>query len=207
MLTSWTEPAKHSASPVSVDSITEQWVGADHCYSCLDQERCAGGAGGWKDATGLAWQGSLFQPCRCAVRRTAKTSGLLFISTRPHHAGVPEVFTRHFGKWRAGAMAIGGDQTAHLLWRLRNGEAPQKNKVRGGGWWWLLLLLLHCGCTATGKRASWSRGEAEQIECRNATTGCALRSSVDLPIAPTANNVATLLPAAQGGGPAHRHQW
>lgn len=24
------------------DSITEEWVGADHCYSCLDQERCAG---------------------------------------------------------------------------------------------------------------------------------------------------------------------
>ena len=45
------------------------------------------------------------------------------------HPGVPDVFARHYGKWRAGAMAIGGDQTAHLLWRLRNGEAPLKNKV------------------------------------------------------------------------------
>lgn len=115
------------------------------------------GLGNGEDASGLAWQGRLSQPGRYVVGRTAKPSGLLFISTRPHHAGVPEVFTRHFGKWRAGAMAIGGDQTAHLLWRLRNGEAPQKNKVRGGGWWW--LLLLHCGRTATGKRATWSRGE------------------------------------------------
>lgn len=47
-------------------------------------------------------------------------------------AGVPDVFRRHYGKWRAGAMAIGGDQTAHLLWRLRNGEVSQHNKVGVG---------------------------------------------------------------------------
>lgn len=94
------------------DSITEQWVGADHCYSCLDQERCA---------------------------------------------GVPEVFTRHFGKWRAGAMAIGGDQTAHLLWRLRNGEAPQKNKPK------VVVLLIGTNDLGAAAADAWDVREAAQL--------------------------------------------
>lgn len=43
--------------------------------------------------------------------------------------GVDAVFRRHFARWNASVMAVGGDQTAHLLWRLLNGEAPRKNKV------------------------------------------------------------------------------
>jgi len=51
---------------------------------------------------------------------------------------VPAVFERHYGKFNAGVMAVGGDQTAHLLWRLRNGEVPAVHKVGnsrdGAGW-------------------------------------------------------------------------
>ena len=49
--------------------------------------------------------------------------------------GVPEVFARHYDKWGGGGAggaavsAIGGDQTAHLLWRLANGEVPPAHKV------------------------------------------------------------------------------
>lgn len=40
------------------------------------------------------------------------------------------MFKRHYSKWRAGVLAIGGDQTAHLLWRLRNGEVPVKRQPK-----------------------------------------------------------------------------
>ncbi|KAI7835515.1 hypothetical protein COHA_010589 [Chlorella ohadii] len=94
------------------DSITEEWAGADHCYSCLDQERCA---------------------------------------------GVPDVFRRHYAKWRAGAMAIGGDQTAHLLWRLRNGEAPQKNKPK------VVVLLIGTNDLGAAAADASDLREAEQL--------------------------------------------
>ena len=48
--------------------------------------------------------------------------------------GAPEVFARHWGQYNASAIAIGGDQTAHLLWRLAHGEAPKVHKV-STGWW------------------------------------------------------------------------
>lgn len=44
--------------------------------------------------------------------------------------GVHDVFLRHYSKFNGGVMAEGGDQTAHLLWRLRNGEAPAVNKPK-----------------------------------------------------------------------------
>ena len=61
--------------------------------------------------------------------------------------GVPAVFARHYSKFNASVMAVGGDQVAHLMWRLQNGEAPLVNKVGAqrsgvgsgcwlaGGWW------------------------------------------------------------------------
>ena len=50
--------------------------------------------------------------------------------------GVDAVFARHYSKFNASVMAVGGDQVAHLMWRMQNGEAPVKNKVGGwvGGW-------------------------------------------------------------------------
>lgn len=39
-------------------------------------------------------------------------------------AGVPAVFDREFRPLGALALAISGDQTQHLLWRLKHGELP-----------------------------------------------------------------------------------
>jgi len=69
-----------------------------------------------------------YSPCH-ARSREAPAALTPTLARALNWAGVPDVFRRHYAKWRAGAMAIGGDQTAHLLVRLRNGEAPQKNKV------------------------------------------------------------------------------
>lgn len=44
--------------------------------------------------------------------------------------GVPAVFAKHYAKYNAGVMAVGGDQTAHLMWRLQHGEVPQKHKPK-----------------------------------------------------------------------------
>lgn len=42
-------------------------------------------------------------------------------------SGVPQIFQKFFtSKYPAAALAISGDQTAHLAWRLQNGELPQK---------------------------------------------------------------------------------
>ena len=49
-------------------------------------------------------------------------------------------------------MAVGGDQSAHLLWRLRNGEAPQVHKVGG--------VVVVCVCVVYGWVGGWvGRGE------------------------------------------------
>ena len=47
--------------------------------------------------------------------------------------GVDAVFARHYSKFNASVMAVGGDQVAHLMWRLQNGEAPVKHKVGAAG--------------------------------------------------------------------------
>lgn len=38
--------------------------------------------------------------------------------------GIPLVFHQEFGRIRSLCLAISGDQTQHLLWRLMNGELP-----------------------------------------------------------------------------------
>lgn len=40
------------------------------------------------------------------------------------YEAVPAIFERLFGRWHSTTLAISGDQTSHLLWRLRNGEIP-----------------------------------------------------------------------------------
>lgn len=40
------------------------------------------------------------------------------------------MFAKHYAKYNAGVMAVGGDQTAHLMWRLQHGEVPQKHKPK-----------------------------------------------------------------------------
>ncbi|KAK9861265.1 hypothetical protein WJX84_008063 [Apatococcus fuscideae] len=38
---------------------------------------------------------------------------------------VPAVYTRNYGRLRGGVFAISGDTSQNLLWRLKNGEAPE----------------------------------------------------------------------------------
>ncbi|KAL4448233.1 hypothetical protein ABPG75_005452 [Micractinium tetrahymenae] len=61
---------------------------------------------------------------------TESWSGTDLCKPVPRAQGVDEVFRRHFAKWNASVMAVGGDQTAHLQWRIMNGEVPAKNKPR-----------------------------------------------------------------------------
>lgn len=61
---------------------------------------------------------------------TESWSGTDLCKPVPRAHGVDAVFRRHFAKWNASVMAVGGDQTAHLLWRLLHGEAPRNNKPR-----------------------------------------------------------------------------
>ncbi|GAB4817138.1 hypothetical protein N2152v2_004184 [Parachlorella kessleri] len=60
--------------------------------------------------------------------------------------GVPEIFRDYFGsKYRAGVLAIGGDQTAHLLWRMRHGEVPEKHAPK--------VVVIHIGTNDLGAGA------------------------------------------------------
>lgn len=45
--------------------------------------------------------------------------------------GVDEVFRKHFGLFDARAFGIGGDESAHLLWRLLHGELPNGTTASG----------------------------------------------------------------------------
>eukprot|EP01061_Rhynchopus_euleeides_P006760 TRINITY_DN15800_c0_g1_i1.p2 TRINITY_DN15800_c0_g1~~TRINITY_DN15800_c0_g1_i1.p2 ORF type:complete len:315 (+),score=85.41 TRINITY_DN15800_c0_g1_i1:390-1334(+) len=44
--------------------------------------------------------------------------------------GIPEVFHKEFGDKETMVLAISGDQTAHLRWRMRNGEGAAVKKAR-----------------------------------------------------------------------------
>lgn len=45
---------------------------------------------------------------------------------------VPAVFSRFWGADSAAAQGIGGDQVAHLIWRMQRGALPKKNPVGAG---------------------------------------------------------------------------
>lgn len=64
------------------------------------------------------WRGTdLCEPCS-PTRRSACDA-------------VPAVFSKTWGRRRALALGIGGDQVAHLMWRLQNGHLPRRNQVGG----------------------------------------------------------------------------
>ena len=43
--------------------------------------------------------------------------------------GVPQLLKQNYGKYRPGVMGMSMDESAHLLWRLMNGQIPKKNFV------------------------------------------------------------------------------
>ena len=60
--------------------------------------------------------------------RAAATAGVSRISQRA--TGTPEVLAATFGqRFDPMVLAISGDQTQHVLYRLRNGEAPAKGAI------------------------------------------------------------------------------
>lgn len=52
--------------------------------------------------------------------------------------GIPEVLQREFGELSPLALAISGDQTQHLLWRIENGEFPRRLQPEV----WCMVALL-----------------------------------------------------------------
>lgn len=44
--------------------------------------------------------------------------------------GCDKIFKREYGHLKADALGIAGDQTPHLLWRLKNGELPPELQVK-----------------------------------------------------------------------------
>ncbi|KAI3426404.1 hypothetical protein D9Q98_008774 [Chlorella vulgaris] len=61
---------------------------------------------------------------------TERWAGTDLCAACEYAAGIPEVFAQHYSKFNASVMAVGGDQTAHLMWRLVHGEAPAKHKPK-----------------------------------------------------------------------------
>eukprot|EP00884_Botryococcus_braunii_P000559 jgi/Botrbrau1/10503/Bobra.0133s0103.1 len=50
---------------------------------------------------------------------------------------IPPVWDEHFEKYNAHVLAISGDQTSHLMWRIMNGELPRKKHPK--------VIVLHTG--------------------------------------------------------------
>lgn len=46
--------------------------------------------------------------------------------------GHAAIFESAWGHYGAAAMGIGGDQVAHLMWRMKNGALPRRNQVQRG---------------------------------------------------------------------------
>lgn len=42
-----------------------------------------------------------------------------------------QVLQKYFGAYRPGVMGMSMDESAHLLWRLMNGQIPRVNQVGG----------------------------------------------------------------------------
>jgi hypothetical protein len=64
-----------------------------------------------------------------SLRGTDKCRDCSKEARRSSCAGVAPLFNKTFGRWSPGVMAMAMDETAHLLWRLMNGEIPKRNKV------------------------------------------------------------------------------
>ena len=65
-------------------------------------------------------------------------------------AGVADVFRAYFGsRYNAEVLAVGGDQIAHLHWRLLHGETPAKQQPKVCCVFSLrvaCVLCVGCGC-------------------------------------------------------------
>lgn len=92
--------------------------------------------------------------------------GTSFGAPRAEYASAPEILNRRLGEYSPLTLAIAGDTTSNVLWRLRNGGFPDKTSLKSPAF---VVLLVGTNDLSASLR---------DVEGGGAATGCASDADV-----------------------------